>query len=281
MTALHGSLIETTATSADGTEIAYKTLGEGRGLIVVGGALRTGDDYLRLAEELAGTFAVHVIDRRGRGASGPQGPDYSVAKECEDLLAVQAATGATAVFGHSYGGFVALEAARTTSKFSHIAVYEPGVSLAGSIPMAWLPRYRQLLASGDKRGALAVFVRGIGSAPGPVARLPLWYLRAVLHVMIRGERWRRMEPLLEANAAEHEQEARRDDGTAERYRSIRARLLLLGGSKSPPVLTTQLFSALEQVTSDATVEILDGLDHFAPDEKAPAPVANRVHNFLS
>jgi pimeloyl-ACP methyl ester carboxylesterase len=281
VTAFPEAVMEATVTSTDGTRIAYKTIGAGRGLIVLGGALRTGDDYLSLAWELAGTFAVHVVDRRGRGASGPQGSDYSVEKECDDLLAVQAATAARAVFGHSYGGFVALEAARRTSVFSHVAVYEPGVSIAGSIPMAWVPRYRQLLAIGDKRGAFGVFVRGIGSAPGPVARLPLWYLRAVLYVMVRGERWQRMEPLLEASAAEHEQEARLDDGTGERYRSIRARVLLLGGGKSPAFLTTELFSVLEQVVPDATVEILDALDHFAPDEKAPALVAGRVRTFLS
>lgn len=264
-------------TSADGTGIAYQTLGEGRGLIVVGGALRTGADYLPLARDLARTFAVHVIDRRGRGASGPQGPDYSVEKECADLVAVQAATGATAVFGHSYGGFVALEAARRTAIFSHVAVYEPGVSIAGSIPVAWVPRYRQLLAAGDTRGAFAVFVRGSGTAPGPVTGLPLSQLRT----MVRGEQWRRLEPLLEASAAEHEQEARLDDGTAERYHSIQARVLLLGGDKSPAFLTAQLFPALQQVVPDATAEILDGLDHFAPDQKAPALVAERVQNFLS
>jgi pimeloyl-ACP methyl ester carboxylesterase len=108
------------------------------------------------------------------------------------LAAVQAATGATAVFGHSYGGFVALEAARRLAVFSHVAVYEPGVSIAGSIPVAWVPRYRQLLAAGDTRGAFAVFLRGSGAAPGPVTRLPVWYLRAVLRLMVSGEQWRRM-----------------------------------------------------------------------------------------
>lgn len=281
MTAVRESATPSIVTSADGTGIAYETVGKGRGLIVVGGALRTGEDYLPLARQLARTFAVHVMDRRGRGASGPQGPDYSVEKECDDLVAVQAATGATAVFGHSYGGFVALEAARRTAVFSRVAVYEPGVSVAGSIPVAWVPRYRQLLAAGDRRGAFAVFVRGIGTASGPVTMLPLWYLRAVLRLVVRGEQWRRMEPLLEASAAEHEQEARLDDGTAERYRSIRARVLLLGGGKSPAFLTAELFSALQQVIPDASAEILDGLDHFAPDEKAPALVAERVRNFLS
>ena len=87
--------------SADGTTIAYQTVGSGDGIIVVGGVLRSASDYMAIARVLADSFTVHVVDRRGRGASGPQGRDYSVEKECEDLLAVQARTGAQRVFGHS------------------------------------------------------------------------------------------------------------------------------------------------------------------------------------
>jgi hypothetical protein len=103
----------------------------------------------------------------------------------------------------------------------------------------------------------------------------------VLRVMVRGEQWRRMEPLPEASAAEHEQEARPDDGTAGRYHPIQARVLLPGGGKSPAFLAAQLFPALQHAVPGATAEILDGLDHFAPDQKAPALVAERVRNFLS
>jgi pimeloyl-ACP methyl ester carboxylesterase len=85
--------------SCDGTAIAYHSLGTGPGVIVVGGAMAAGQDYLPLARVLARSFAVHVVDRRGRGGSGPQGPGYCIGKECQDLLAVQAPTGATAVFG--------------------------------------------------------------------------------------------------------------------------------------------------------------------------------------
>lgn len=62
---------------------------------------------------------------------------------------------------------------------------------------------------------------------------------------------------------------------------MRARVLLLGGGKSPAFLTTELLSALEHVIADATAEILHGLDHFAPDEKAPAVIGERVKTFLS
>ena len=44
-----------------------------------------------------------------------------------DLFAVQRQTDARIVFGHSYGGLVALEAARRTDGLSDVLVYEPGV----------------------------------------------------------------------------------------------------------------------------------------------------------
>jgi pimeloyl-ACP methyl ester carboxylesterase len=57
--------------SADGTPIGYVSLGEGPGLIIVGGVLSSGSDYLPLAHMLAQDFEVHVTDRRGRLGSGP------------------------------------------------------------------------------------------------------------------------------------------------------------------------------------------------------------------
>ncbi|MGI8864593.1 MAG: alpha/beta fold hydrolase, partial [Solirubrobacteraceae bacterium] len=59
--------------------IAYRQRGAGPGVIVVGGALSSGQDYLPLASVLARSMTAYVIDRRGRGHSGPQGPDYSMA----------------------------------------------------------------------------------------------------------------------------------------------------------------------------------------------------------
>ena len=266
--------------SADGTPIAYQSLGAGDGVIVAGGALRAGRNYLLLAQALARSFTVHVVDRRGRGASGPQGPAYSIGKECEDLLAVQAVTGAARVFGHSYGGLVVLETARRTEVFSQVAVYEPGVSAGGSIPVDWMPRYRQLLAAGDTRGAFACMVRQMSAESGPVAKLPLWYLRAILRLIIRQRQWQHMEPLLAPSLAEHEQIAGLDDGTVDRYRPITARVLLLGGQKSPTSSTAGLFDALQDVIVDCTAEILKGLDHNGPTEKGAEVIGDRVRRFL-
>lgn len=265
--------------SADGTAIGFHTLGAGSPLIVLGGALRAGRDYFQFAQSLSEQFTVHVIDRRGRGLSGPLGPEYSIAQECADLLAVQAATGATRLFGHSYGGLIALQTAARSTVFDRIAVYEPGVSIGNSIPVRWMPTYRRLLDNGKPRAAFAYFIQQSGHAPGPVAKLPLWYLRMVLRIVLRRSRWERFEPLLDANYAEHQQVAALDS-SIDLYRSITAELLLLGGSRSPSFTTSQPLKALHDVIPRSTVQILHGLDHNAPDEKAPDRVAAPVAQFL-
>jgi hypothetical protein len=60
--------------------------------------------------------------------------------------------------------------------------------------------------------------------------------------------------------------ARLDDGTVDRYSSIGARVLLLGGQKSPPVITHDLFGALGRTIACVDAEIIGGLDHLAPEE---------------
>jgi pimeloyl-ACP methyl ester carboxylesterase len=252
----------------------------GDGLLVLGGVWRTSQDYLPLARGLADYFAVHVIDRRGRGCSGPQGPDYSLERELEDLFAVQAQTQARAIFGHSYGGLIALEAASRSAVFTDVVVYEPGVSVAGSIPLGWMPRYRELLVAGDRRGAFAAMAREAGGAPPALERAPLWYVKLMLRLFIKERQWRQMDPLLEAGLVEHEQVAALDQDTADRYRTVTECVVLLGGGKSRPRFTTTLFDQLAASIPNSTTEIIDGLDHTAPDEKAPELVAARVRHHL-
>src|SRR5690349_12333401 len=117
--------------STDGTRIGYLSVGTGPAGVVIPGVLSMAADYARFARALSEHFTVHTIERRGRGESGPQGDDYSLVKECEDVLALQAETGAALLVGHSYGGLIALEVARNNKAFRKIAVYEPGVSIDG------------------------------------------------------------------------------------------------------------------------------------------------------
>src|SRR5258706_15015874 len=131
MTAMPAALAARTVRSADGTTISYHTTGTGPGVLVVPGAMNNAADYTALADALAAHFTVHTIQRRGRVGSGPQGHEYGIAAECADLAAVRGATGARYVFGHSYGGPVAPEAARRGPGIAKIAIFQPGGSGPG------------------------------------------------------------------------------------------------------------------------------------------------------
>src|SRR4051794_14835775 len=86
--------------SNDGTPITFHSIGDGPGLVIVGGVLSSASNYLQLAHILAGAYEVHIMERRGRPGSGPQGEGHGLDDECADLVAVAAATGSSSVFGH-------------------------------------------------------------------------------------------------------------------------------------------------------------------------------------
>ena len=261
--------------SADGTPIGYSSLGEGPGLIIVGGVLSSGSDYLPLAHMLAQDFEVHVMERRGRPGSGPQRRGHSIEDECGDLIAVAARTGATAVFGHSFGGLIVLETARQQPVFDRLFVYEPGVPLRGQFSLNWLAGYQDRLGSGDRRGAFAWMVKHNGFAPRPLAVMPLWFARTMLRLAIRPRQWASMDRLLETNLAEHRIQAALDAPSAERFSTITASTLLMGGTKSPAVISQQLLPELAAVIPNVTIAMLSRLDHMAP-QRHPSQIATAL-----
>lgn len=269
-----------TVRSDDGTVIAYHSLGHGPGLVVVGGVLSEGSDYMALAEALGHAFEVHVMERRGRPGSGPQRPGHSLDDECADLAAVTAATGSAAVFGHSFGGLVVLETARRLPIFDEVFVYEPGVPIRGQLRADWLDDYQRRLEHGDRRGAFAHMVKSAGFAPGPVAIMPVWYLRLVLGTAIRGHKWATMDRLLEANLVEHRLQAALDAPSPERFSTITARTVLLGGAKSPDSISGPLLGEIAAAIPFCEVAVLPGLGHLSPqdepDRVALAILANRA-----
>ena len=264
-----------TVLSADGTEISYLSLGSGPDLlVVVPGSLTMAADYAELARALADRFSVHVVDRRGHGTSGPQGPDYDVSDEVADVVAVQAATHAEYLVGHSYGGFVALEAAKR-GRFAAVAVYDPGMSVGGSMSTAWMDRAERHVAAGDDLDALTEFVRGTTPDAG---RTPHWLLKAILPQVIRRNRRQQMYDLMPTALREHRELARLDD-TYPSYAAIAAPLLVLNGSESGPAMTSGA-ERLADVVPHVTRVTLDGLDHFGPDRTGPGEVARAITDFF-
>ena len=270
-----GAARTSTIRSGDGTVIAYHSVGRGPGLVVVGGVLSAGSDYMALADALAGEFEVHVMERRGRPGSGPQRQDHNLDDECADLAAVAATTASAAVFGHSFGGLVVLETARRRPIFDEVFVYEPGVPIRGQLRAGWLDDYQRRLERGDRRGAFARMVKSAGFAPAALAATPVWYVRLVLRFAIRGQKWATMDRLLEANLVEHRLQASLDAPSPERFSAITSRTVLLGGAKSPDSISGPLLDEIAAAIPSSEVAVLPGLGHLAPQEQ-PARVASAI-----
>src|SRR5262245_51021683 len=127
--------------SKDGTTIGYRQMGQGPGLILLHGGMKSSQDFMKLGEALSDTFTIYLPDRRGRGLSGPHGDHFSMMREVEDMQALIAKTGSRNIFALSSGALVALKTALTTPTILKIAIYEPPLSINGSAPTSWVARY--------------------------------------------------------------------------------------------------------------------------------------------
>jgi pimeloyl-ACP methyl ester carboxylesterase len=263
--------------SKDGTRISYLTVGSGPSVIVIPGALSMATGYTAFALSLAEHFTVQTIERRGRGESGPQGHDYSIVKEREDVLALQQRTGASFLVGHSFGGLVALEVARNNPSLSKIAVYEPGVSIEGSIPMDWMHGYEKKLATKNYTGAFVEFLTGMG--PERMRKIPHWYMKLLLPLIMSSDERKQMLGLLEENLREH-QEVARLDNTYENYREIVAGVLLMYGGKDKTSGEDPTMQRLAEVLPQSETRVFPRLDHFGIDKKAPQEVARVVSDYF-
>jgi len=154
-----------TATSADGTMIAFQRVGQGTPVLIVGGAFSTASAGMPLASALAEAgFQGVTLDRRGRGESGDTAP-YAPAREAEDLAAVIAAVGGhAAVLGHSSGAVLALFAAGEGVPIIHLFLSEPPLRFGENEPAPDLAtRLQALVDEGESGEAVMLFQReGVG-----------------------------------------------------------------------------------------------------------------------
>ena len=159
-----------TVRSADGTEIAYTTLGTGPAVIIVDGAFcyRDNGPAAQLASILAEHFTVFTYDRRGRGESSDSA-HYATAREVDDLRSlVQKAHGSAFAVGISSGGALALQAAEAGVHLYGLALYEPPFIADNGRPRSYLSHKQhlnQLVSQGDRAGAVRFFMTNIYGAP--------------------------------------------------------------------------------------------------------------------
>jgi pimeloyl-ACP methyl ester carboxylesterase len=169
----------TFAKSADGTQIAFESVGHGPALILVGGALSTRKGGNPLAGTLNDRFTVYTYDRRGRGDSGDTKP-YAVDREIEDLAAIIEHAGNEAyLYGVSSGAALALQtaAALGPTKIPKLALYEPPYGQAEADFNQQKERINQIVQTGKPGDAATYFFSAIGTPPQVlenIKRSPEW-----------------------------------------------------------------------------------------------------------
>jgi pimeloyl-ACP methyl ester carboxylesterase len=240
--------------SADGTTIAFDRLGSGPPLVLLAGGMCDRRTFTDLAAALAADFEVLNVDRRGRGDSGDTAP-YAVAREVEDVAAVvRAAGGPVALFGHSSGAALALEAVANDSDGSlgvdRLLLFEPPYMVdpdtnRQSAELA--ERYAGLVDAGRRGDAVELFMTTVGMLPEAIAGArsqPFWpSLEGIAHTLAYDA-------------------AIMGDGTfpAERAAAVGVPTLVIVGGASPP-WAAAAGAALEVAIPDATLRTIDGQDH--------------------
>jgi pimeloyl-ACP methyl ester carboxylesterase len=262
--------------SRDGTPIAVYRSGprDGPPLVLVHGASADHTTFRVIGPRLADRYAIHAIDRRGRGGSGDT-PPYAIEREFEDVAAVAAATArehgrdAVDVVGHSYGGRCALGAALLTTAVRRIVSYEgaptpPGETYGDADAIADL---EALDAAGEHERLFATFMeRIVGMSPNELARYredPVWPLRvAAAHTIPRELRAEGLDPGAGLDALGR----------------VRQPILQLLGSTSPPEFAAATY-ALDERLADGRVVVIDGAAH-AGHHTHPDAVIRAITEFV-
>jgi pimeloyl-ACP methyl ester carboxylesterase len=274
-----------TVLSKDGTVIGYRKLGRGPGLILVHGGLKSSQDFMKLAQMLSDSFTVYVVDRRGRGFSGAYGSDDDVVMcEAEDIRALAAETKTHNIFALSSGALATLKAALITPSLKNIALYEPPLSINGSVPTAWVARYESDLAQAKVASALVEGMKGLRVVP-VFAILPRWLSLPLLGLVMRlqGKSTAEEVTIRSLVPTWHYDMIIVDEmkDSLNNYAALSAHFLLLGGTKSPAFLATAL-GHLSEILPHVERVTYPGLGHDGPeDDGRPELVAKDLQRFFN
>ncbi len=260
----------TTATSADGTGIAYWRTGDGPAIVLVDAALSTHGESAKLAALLAPQFSVITYDRRGRGDSGEILP-ADTAREVDDIAALIDAAGGTAfLFGSSSGAALALEAAtRLGAKVPGVFLYEPPFIVDDSRPPlpADLPARIAGLVEQDRRGpAVAAFFREAMGIPAPVV--------GVMRLLPSWRRAKAMAHTLRYDFAVLDGTQTGNPLPGDRWTALKAPGVVMVGSRSEPFFHTGAKALAELVPSVEYVSLEGG--HHGSAVMSPTGIAAAI-----
>jgi pimeloyl-ACP methyl ester carboxylesterase len=243
-------------TSRDGTPIVYDRQGTGPALVVVDGALtvRKSDNKAELVGLLAPKLTVFTYDRRGRGDSGDT-PPYAVAREIEDLAAVIGeAGGSAALYGHSSGACLALDAALALGgvQVTRLAMYEAPYDDDPAASPAWRHYLTDMMAAleEDRPGdAAALFMAFVG--------MPAEQIEGMRGAPF----WRGIEDVAPTLAYDHAGLVGTDRSVpAQRASKVAVPTLVMHGGEGAPFMA-QTAATLQKAIPGAELRSLAGQGH--------------------
>ncbi|PQZ89009.1 alpha/beta hydrolase [Arthrobacter sp. MYb227] len=242
---------ESTLKTPDGGHLALYSYGNGqapghRRVLVVGGAFLTALIYRPFAAALSTQFgdnwAIDVYDRRGRGNSSEQPPDYSMDTEISDVALMLRHTGAQNLFGHSLGGAVVLNAVREFIEKSasaeeykslipqRLAVYDPAINIDASVNTAWMKHFELDVQAGRTGRAIARMQRGMQFSP-TLSRVPQPILALLIAGTSRFGAGKATRALLPTGVGELSA-ALQESHPAQRFAKLPTNTCFMAGSKS-------------------------------------------------
>jgi pimeloyl-ACP methyl ester carboxylesterase len=249
-----------TATSRDGTTIAFDRSGDGPPVILVCGQSTTRSSNAALAALLAPDFTVLNYDRRGRGDSGDTLP-YAVEREVEDIDAlVSEAGGSASVFGVSSGAALALEAAASGLAIDKLALWEPPFDPEEDRrpPLDLAQRYEEMIAEGRRGDVIEYFMANVVGLP-----------QEFVAQARSGPYWQAQEAL--AHTLVYDTIVMGDySSPTERAAAVPVPTLALAGGESFPFMR-RAARTLAEAMPNARARTLEGQTH-AADPAALAPV---------
>lgn len=244
------SILETT----DGGKLALYSYGNAqapgeRRILVVGGAFLTALIYrpfaAALSSRMGDDWAVDVYDRRGRGNSSQQPPDYSMSTEVSDVALMLEHTGAKNLFGHSLGGAVVLNAVRdflgpgskqTGPVPERLAVYDPAINIDSSIDTAWMKSFESDVQAGRTGRAIARMQRGMQFS-ATLSRVPQPILAALVTATSRTAAGKTTRALLPTGVGEL-RAALDEPHPAQHFSILPPNTMFMAGSKSAAYFRT-------------------------------------------
>ena len=270
--------------SKDGTNIGYRQMGSGPGLILLHGGVNASQHLMRLGTLLSDKFTVYIPDRRGRGMSGPVGEDYSIEKEDEDLESLLKKTGAHYVFGTADGALFALHAAISLPAIHKVAAYEPLIFVG----QPQLEEFKTTIRHLDRNiaeGKLAKATVDLIKDSPKGSRIPDFLYIPIVKLFF----WINIKTVKGDDVSYHElippladelHLVEKTEGTIEDYKNVTARVLVLEGSKTEPLLKDSVNALIEILPNSNFVE-LRGLNHdSAQDYGKPEPIARELKSFF-